>query len=190
MISLKKPAAVILVSVLAVIPILTGCKTDDSSQEKIGKHHVEEKNEDKDTAEKKADESERQKAGSVDKGDGADPVKHDSPEVPYSENTATSSEESEPEVIDRQTESGSVKDWVVDKAGWTEIVEKTRTETRYRPTWWIKVNDSIFTYYSREEWMYARRKNREEGIQSSWGNGEDEPYTVEVPYIEKVEHPE
>ena len=76
--------------------------------------------------------------------------------------------------------------WVVDQPAWTETVNKTRTETRYRPTWWGRLRDgTIKTFYSEEE-VY----NAYGDTVVAWGNGEDEAYTVEVPYTETIEHPE
>lgn len=75
--------------------------------------------------------------------------------------------------------------WIVDKAAWTETVTKTRTETKYRPTWWGRLRDgSIKTFYSEEE-VYNAYGN----TVVAWGNGEDEAYTVQVPYTETINHP-
>lgn len=80
--------------------------------------------------------------------------------------------------------------WVVDQPAWTETVNKTRTETRYRPTWWINVNGLHLIYYSESEQEAKLDELDSQGIPSSWGNGEDEAYTVEVPYTDTIEHPE
>ena len=78
--------------------------------------------------------------------------------------------------------------WVVDQPAWTETVSGTRTETRYRPTWWIKgYNGNIRIYYDKAKWNYDCDNGEDVG---SWGNGEDEAYTVEVPYTDTIEHPE
>ena len=78
------------------------------------------------------------------------------------------------------------KVWIVDKAAWTETVTKTRTETKYRPTWWGRLRDgSIKTFYSEEE-VYNAYGN----TVVAWGDGEDEAYTVQVPYTETINHPE
>lgn len=80
--------------------------------------------------------------------------------------------------------------WIVDKTAWTETVTKYRNETKYKETWWINVNGNIAKYYSREDWMAARQYNRHNAIVSSWGNGEYEAYTVQVPYTETITHSE
>lgn len=78
------------------------------------------------------------------------------------------------------------KVWIVDKAAWTETVTKTRTETKYRPTWWGRLRDgSIKTFYSEEE-VYNAYGN----TVVAWGDGEDEAYTVQVPYTETINHHE
>lgn len=78
------------------------------------------------------------------------------------------------------------KVWIVDKPAWTETLTKTRTETKYRPTWWGRLRDgSIKTFYSEEE-VYNAYGN----TVVAWGNGEDEAYTVQVPYTETISHPE
>lgn len=78
------------------------------------------------------------------------------------------------------------KVWIVDKPAWTETVTKTRTETKYRTTWWGRLRDgSIKTFYSEEE-VY----NAYGDTVVAWGDGEDEAYTVQVPYTETINHPE
>ena len=80
------------------------------------------------------------------------------------------------------------KVWIVDKPAWTETVTKYRNETRYRPTWWIKgYNGNVRTYYDEDKWYYDCKNAEDVG---SWGNGEDEAYTVQVPYTETIYHPE
>ena len=80
------------------------------------------------------------------------------------------------------------KVWIVDKPAWPETVTKTRTETKYRPTWWIKgYNGNVRTYYDEDKWYYDCKNAEDVG---SWGNGEDEAYTVQVPYTETINHPE
>ena len=80
------------------------------------------------------------------------------------------------------------KVWIVDKPAWTETVTKNRTETKYRPTWWIKgYNGNIRIYYDKAKWNYDCDNAEDVG---SWGNGEDEAYTVQVPYTETINHPE
>ena len=80
------------------------------------------------------------------------------------------------------------KVWIVDKPAWTETVTKYRTETKYRPTWWIKgYNGNVRTYYDEDKWYYDCKNAQDVG---SWGNGEDEAYTVQVPYTETINHPE
>ena len=82
------------------------------------------------------------------------------------------------------------KVWIVDKPAWTETVTKTRTETKYRPTWWINVNGSHLVFYSEAAQEAKLDELDSQGIPSSWGNGEDEAYTVQVPYTETITHPE
>ena len=79
--------------------------------------------------------------------------------------------------------------WVVDKPAWTETVAKTRTETKYRPTWWTYGNGTTKIHYSEEE-AYNLYINDTTGEHASWGNGQDEAYTVQVPYTETINHPE
>ena len=80
------------------------------------------------------------------------------------------------------------KVWIVDKPAWTETVTKYRTETKYRPTWWIKgYNGNVRTYYDEDKWYYDCKNAEDVG---SWGNGEDEAYTEQVPYTETISHPE
>ena len=79
--------------------------------------------------------------------------------------------------------------WVVDKPAWTETVTKYRTETKYRPTWWTYGNGTTKIHYSEEE-AYNLYINDTTGEHASWGNGEDEAYTVQVPYTETINHPE
>ena len=82
------------------------------------------------------------------------------------------------------------KVWIVDKPAWTETVAKYRTETKYRPTWWINVNGSHLVFYSEAAQEAKLDELDSQGIPSSWGNGEDEAYTVQVPYTETITHPE
>ena len=82
------------------------------------------------------------------------------------------------------------KVWIVDKPAWTETVTKYRTETKYRPTWWINVNGSHLVFYSEAAQEAKLDELDSQGIPSSWGNGEDEAYTVQVPYTETINHPE
>ena len=84
---------------------------------------------------------------------------------------------------------GKKKVWIVDKPAWTETVTKYRTETKYRPTWWTYGNGTTKIHYSEEE-AYNLYINDTTGEHASWGNGEDEAYTVQVPYTETINHPE
>lgn len=81
------------------------------------------------------------------------------------------------------------KVWIVDKPAWTETVTKYRNETRYRSTWWTYGNGTTKIHYSEEE-AYNLYINDTTGEHASWGNGEDEAYTVQVPYTETITHPE
>lgn len=81
------------------------------------------------------------------------------------------------------------KVWIVDKPAWTETVTKTRSETRYRPTWCTYGNGTKKIHYSEKE-AYNLYINDTSGEHASWGNGEDEAYTVQVPYTKTINHPE
>ena len=95
------------------------------------------------------------------------------------------------------TPSKPSKRWVVDKAAWTETINHPatyKTVTKYRPTWWIKVNGNITIYYSEAEQEAKLDELDNKGIPSSWGNGEDEAYTETVldmeAWTETINHPE
>ena len=75
--------------------------------------------------------------------------------------------------------------WVVDKPAWTETVTKYRTETKYRPTWIVKTNNGIKIFYNEAEAVQYAHENY-----YAYSDGEDEAYTVQVPYTETINHPE
>lgn len=93
---------------------------------------------------------------------------------PVSSNSSSSSSSS------KQTEKPKQK--VLVKEAWTEA--RQVAVTKYRPTWWIKKGGVFTIYYSEEEMMAASSNLDDSGIPHSWGNGEDEAYTVyETEYI-------
>lgn len=77
------------------------------------------------------------------------------------------------------------KVWIVDKAAWTETVTKYRTETKYRPTWIVKTNNGIKVFYNEAEAVQYAHENY-----FAYSDGQDEAYTVQVPYTETINHPE
>lgn len=85
--------------------------------------------------------------------------------------------------------SKPAKRWIVDKPAWTETVTKYKTETYYVPTWWTYGNGSKKVHYSEAE-AYNLYVNDTSGEHASWGNGEDEARTKQVPYTETINHPE
>lgn len=100
--------------------------------------------------------------------------------------SVTPSKPSEPSTP--STPSKPAKRWIVDKPAWTETVTKYKTETYYVPTWWIKgYNGNIRIYYDKSKWWYDCENGEDVG---SWGNGEDEARTKQVPYTETINHPE
>ena len=74
--------------------------------------------------------------------------------------------------------------WVVDKAAWTETKTKYKKETRYRPTWIVKTPNGNKTFYNE-----ADAVNFAESNYYAYSDGEDEEYSVDVPYTETINHP-
>ena len=138
-------------------------------------------------AEEKTNEIKKDKTGNSPKATNASTNKPSSSTTKPSTNSSsgtTNSSKPSPKPKEKK------KVWIVDKPAWTETVTKYRTETKYRPTWWINVNGSHLVFYSEAAQEAKLDELDSQGIPSSWGNGEDEAYTVQVPYTETINHPE